>query len=190
MLEELKTYGISKGYFEEKRICDFEDAISDGVDFVEALGIDFDKTAGIISNENSCDSLKSCDVLKFDLTNTQFKFMEFKQIEDRGNLKIWIEDNLCLKRKINDSLDILKYIIRGRGFQCKDKIDIFDSTEKEFIFAIGGSVLDNSLNRLLLSQKFVEIREIITNYLASKHLGENVKEIRVIKFTDIESNLI
>jgi hypothetical protein len=80
MLQKLKDFGVANGYFEEKKICNFENAENEGLSLIKTKAIEFDKTSKKISERYKWSSRpSSCDALKIIVPENRFDFLEFKQ---------------------------------------------------------------------------------------------------------------
>ena len=92
MLNDLKLFGQTEGYFEIKRIGDFDNAQNEGFSHINVVAIDFDKTKTKVCNELNLNCCKSCDALDIINTKDKINFIEFKELEDRANIENWIEN--------------------------------------------------------------------------------------------------
>jgi hypothetical protein len=134
MISKFYNYGITNNYFEERKISQFHNAQREGLSSIQTIAIEFDKTAKKIARENRWNPCKSCDALKFLLTNNRFDLLEFKQVKIRNesDLKELIE-KFDLNTKIKDSFFLLKCIRQKINLSNQEKTD-YNLIEKNVFF--------------------------------------------------------
>jgi len=182
MLNELKSFGQTEGYFEIKRIGDFDNAQKEGFSHINVVAIDFDKTKTKVCNELNLNCYKSCDALDIIDTKDKINFIEFKELEDRTNIEDWIE-NLDFPQKIKDSREILFNIIRKRNFVHKDKKTKFISCEKNVIISF--SLSSTASNRLVSLLRWTTIKAKIEGQFNDNYIqGEKFNEPVCIRMND------
>lgn len=186
MLNQLKSFGQNQGYFETKRIGDFDNAQTEGFFHINTIAIDFDKTKIKVCNELNLNCCKSCDALDIIDTKNKINFIEFKELEDRANIEDWI-GNLDLPQKIKDSRDILFNIVRNRDFVHRDKKPQFISCEKDVIISFNLS--SNAANRLVTMMRWTTVKAIIEKQFYDNYIqGEKFNEPICIRMNDFDNN--
>jgi hypothetical protein len=185
MLNQLKSFGQTQGYFEIKRIGDFNHAQREGFSHINSVAIDFDKTKIKICNALDLNCCMSCDALDIIDSKNKINFIEFKELEDRANIMRWIK-KLDLPQKIKDSRDILLNIIRNKNFVHKNKKIKFLSCEKNVIISFNLS--STASNRLVTLMRWTTVKEIIIKQFCGNYIqGEKFNEPICIRMDDFDS---
>ena len=185
MLKDLKTFGVAEDYFEIKRIGDFRNSKNEGFSHINTEAIDFDATTQKLCSEHRQPPCKSCDALDIVDSENRINLIEFKQLRDNANIEKWIQE-LELPQKIKDSRDVLVNIIRKGKFNYKNKIQKFNSCEKNVIISF--DLTDDATKKTAIFLRYFTVKEIIEKQFNNNYIqGENFKEPICIKMIDFDT---
>ena len=183
MLATLLTFGKTNGYFDIKRIGDFDNAVSEGFSHINTQAIHFDKTKEKICKECKQESIKSCDALHIIPNKNRINFIEFKQIIDNSNLIRWTT-GLNLAQKIKDSKEVLLLILRNPQIVHSDKVNKFNNLEKNVIISF--DVLTSSKNKIYVYIKYFQVKQLIIKELKNIIPVENFNNPECIKTNEFD----
>ena len=185
MLNQLKSFGQTEGYFEIKRIGDFNDAQKEGFSHINTIAIDFDETTKKLCGEHRQPPCMSCDALDIIDSKNKINFIEFKQLEDNATIENWIEQK-DLPQKVKDSRGVIINIIRKGRFDCRDKVKMFNSCEKNVIISF--NLIDNAKKRIAILGRYLTIKAIIEKQFYDNYIqGENFNDPICIKMDNFDS---
>lgn len=184
MLQQLKEFGIKEGYFEIRRIGDFERAAQEGFSHIDTAAIDFDKTKDKVCDELWLNALRSCDALDIIGNKNKINFIEFKQLEDRNNIEDWI-NKLELPQKIKDSRDVLLNVVRNRKFVFRNKVRLLNSSVKQVIISF--ELAARAKEKLATLMRWTTVKAGIEKQFCQNYIqGENFKDPVCIRMKEFD----
>lgn len=185
ILTQFKTYGVTNGYFDIRRIGDFEKSVEESFDHINTNAIDFDKTKDKVCRDLGQECYKSCDALDIIESKNRINFIEFKNLIDTTDIENWI-GNLDLPRKIRDSRDILLHILRDIRFCYSRKRQIYTNIEKNVIISV--DLVDSATRNFVILQRLNIVREIIKSQFIDNYVqGEKYNDPICIKKQDFDA---
>lgn len=188
MLNKLKSFGQTEGYFEIKKIGDFKNSKKEGFENITTKAIDFDNTKEVLQKELKLQCFKSCDALDIINTKNKINFIEFKQIDDKRKLDEFIK-KLELPRKIKDSREVILNIIRKQKFIYKNKIGCFNKSTKNFIVCF--KLIENKTETIAFYTRFLTVKSKIEAELNKNYIqGENFNEPIYMLIKDFDKKYI
>lgn len=183
------TFGVAENYFEIKRIGNFTNAINEGFSHINTKAIDFDTTTKKLCREHKQPPCKSCDALDIIHSKNKINLIEFKQLRDNRNIEKWIQD-LELPQKIKDSRDVLSNIIRKGKFNHKDKINKFNSCEKNVIISFD-LIDDNATKKMATLLRIPTVVAVIERQFCNNYIeGENFNSPVCIKMGEFDTEYL
>lgn len=184
MLKDLLTFGIANKYFEIKRIGDFTNSKNEGISHINTKAIDFDTTTEKLCREHGQELCKSCDALDIVDSKNKINLIEFKQLIDNKDIEKWIH-NLELPQKIKDSRGVLLDIIRKGKFNHKNKIQKFNSCEKNVIISF--DLTADATKKMAILFRYSTVKAIIEKQFYNNYIqGENFNEPICIKMDEFD----
>jgi len=153
-------------YFHQEKFLASLDSVSDGIlDNDGKKYIDFDLFK---APENCCDmtkginSLSSVDSLLINQDENHIILVEFKDMDSFANFNLivqWLKEKECsIKIKIPDSILLLGYFLREKGYRFDDFLEM----KKSFIYVYKNSKSKSKINNHL-KFKFTKYNFMLAN---------------------------
>ena len=185
MLSEFKSFGKEKGYFEIKKIRDFDKDSAEereSIAHINTEAIDFDKTARFLAKRHRQNPFSSCDAVDIVESENQINLIEIKRFYE----KVYPRDIETLPKKIDDSRSILQNILRDKRFHHPDRMQKFKSCRKNIIFAFGWETEPDE--DVVIMRLFNMVKEDVSKLVEqNRKEGENFRDLFCIELKDFDA---